>query len=240
MPKKKSKIKHPRSKINAATIFLLGIGFLLVSIVLTIFGSNLAMFRPCANSISCIKDLSGKYQPNADGIFLGKRIAPPQYIASQVRKNNVLGENTSKRHIYVDLTSQMLFAYEADKLIFSYPVSTGKWNHTPTGDFTIWIKLRYTRMSGGSGADYYNLPNVPYTMFFYNSQVPKSDGFSIHGAYWHNNFGHPMSHGCVNMRPVDAGKIYDWANPSTQGNVTRSTDDNPGTTVTIYGTTPIN
>jgi hypothetical protein len=94
-------------------------------------------------------------------------------------------------------------------------------------------------MSGGSGADYYNLPNVPYTMFFYNGQTPKSWGYSLHGAYWHNNFGHPMSHGCVNMRIPDAEKLYYWSNPNIKSWTTYATADYPGPTITIYGTTPL-
>ena len=65
-------------------------------------------------------------------------------------------------------------------------------------------------MSGGSGTDYYNLPNVPYVMYFYHY-------FGLHGAYWHNNFGHTMSHGCVNMRPIDAGAIFDWVDGPKNG-----------------------
>jgi lipoprotein-anchoring transpeptidase ErfK/SrfK len=68
------------------------------------------------------------------------------------------------------------------------------------GRFRIQTKLRSTRMSGPG----YNLPNVPYTMYFYR-------GYAIHGTYWHNNFGHPMSHGCVNMRTGDAAWVYNWA-----------------------------
>ena len=63
-------------------------------------------------------------------------------------------------------------------------------------------------------------------------------GYSIHGAYWHNNFGHPMSHGCVNMKTEDAEQIYNWANPPTEGNTTYATKENPGTEVVIYGTAP--
>jgi lipoprotein-anchoring transpeptidase ErfK/SrfK len=68
-------------------------------------------------------------------------------------------------------------------------------------------------MSGGSKelGTYYYLPNVPYIMFFYNDQYAKKLGFSIHGAYWHNNFGKPMSHGCINMKPAEAAVIYNWA-----------------------------
>jgi lipoprotein-anchoring transpeptidase ErfK/SrfK len=118
-------------------------------------------------------------------------------------------------------------------------VSTGKWHPTPTGDFTIWEKIRATRMTGGEGADFYDLPNVPYVMFFGGSGVPDGDGFSLHGAYWHDNFGHPMSHGCVNMRIVDAEKLYDWADPPTNGNTTLSSTESPGTEITIYGQAPL-
>ena len=78
-------------------------------------------------------------------------------------------------------------------------------------------------MSGGSKelGTYYYLPNVPYIMFFYNDKVSKSTGYSLHGTYWHNNFGVPMSHGCINMRTGDVAQIYNWATV--------------GTTVTIYG-----
>ncbi|HVZ66743.1 MAG TPA: L,D-transpeptidase [Patescibacteria group bacterium] len=220
-------------------------GFLLVlTCVVLFFGLgyflNLTPFNKpfCANSISCIKDLSGNYEPNQEAIFNGQKVDEPQYIASIPQKTQVLGETSEKKHIYVDLTNQKLYAYQGGDLVYEFPVATGKWHPTPTGDFKIWIKLLYTRMSGGSGADYYDLPNVPYTMFFYNDKVPKGDGFSIHGAYWHNNFGYPMSHGCVNMRPEDAEKIYNWADPATQGNTTYATAENPGTTVTIYGESP--
>ena len=112
--------------------------------------------------------------------------------------------STEEKHIYVDLSKQTLYAYQDDKLIFKTLISSGKWGRTPTGNFNIWSKFRATRMSGGSGADYYNLPNVPYTMYFYGD-------FGLHGAYWHNNFGHTMSHGCVNMREIDAKAVFEWA-----------------------------
>jgi lipoprotein-anchoring transpeptidase ErfK/SrfK len=131
-------------------------------------------------------------------------------------------------------------AYDGDKLVYNFPVSTGKWHHTPTGNFNIWIKLRYTRMKGGNKAlgTFYDLPNVPYTMYFYNSEYPKTDGYGIHGAYWHNNFGHPMSHGCINMAEADVAQLYAWADPATVGNTTYASAESPGTPVIIYGTTP--
>jgi len=186
----------------------------------------------CANSISCIKNLSMNIENNVTGTFEGQKVNPPKIdLALDPSVEKVLGDSTAtgEKHIYVDLTHQTLSAYQGGTLFLQTLVSTGKWHPTPTGEFKIWIRLRATRMTGGSGADYYNLPNVPYVMFFANSEVPQGAGFSLHGTYWHNNFGHPMSHGCVNMRTVDAEKIYNWINDPKE---------NP-TIVTIYGQAPI-
>ena len=87
-------------------------------------------------------------------------------------------------------------------------------------------------MSGGSGSDYYNLPNVPYVMFFANDEVAKSRGYSFHGAYWHNNFGHPMSHGCINMRTEEAKWLFLWATPKHE--IGRPTNRGIGTKVEIH------
>jgi lipoprotein-anchoring transpeptidase ErfK/SrfK len=133
--------------------------------------------------------------------------------------------STDKR-IEVNLTTQRLYAYEGNKLIMDTPISSGKWNPTPTGTFHIWIKLRYAHMVGGNKSigTYYDLANVPYTMYFYNDQIAKTEGYSLHGTYWHHNFGHPMSHGCVNMITSEAEKLYGWADV--------------GTPVIIYGQAP--
>ena len=193
----------------------------------------------CANSISCVKNLTGAYEEKREGIYMGKKTVAPEEILNFQAKT-VLGSSTEEKHIYVDLSAQKLYAMEGNNIIYEFPVSTGKWSYTPTGDFNIWIKLRYTRMTGGnvSIGTYYNLPNVPYTMYFYNSKHPKTEGYGLHGAYWHNNFGHPMSHGCVNMKTEDVEKIYYWSNPSPETNVTYASAKNPSTPITIYGETP--
>ena len=76
-------------------------------------------------------------------------------------------------------------------------------------------------MSGGNRAigTYYYLPGVPWVQFFGNAQIPWSRGYSFHGTYWHNNFGHPMSHGCINMKTPDAKWLYDWAPMGTPVNI---------------------
>lgn len=146
-----------------------------------------------------------------------------------------------EKRIEIDLTNQRLYAIEDDQRVAEFPVSTGKWGRTPTGTFKIWIKLRRTTMSGGSQAlgTYYYLPNVPYTMFFYNDEIPQHRGYGIHGTYWHSNFGVPMSHGCINMRTRDVEKLYYWAMPETgERNVVHASADNPGTEIVIYGEAP--
>jgi hypothetical protein len=228
-----AKKKNPRRRLSK---FFYILGFFAVLVVVLTVSSKIGL-KPsfkCANSISCIKDLSGNYQPQKQSVFMGRVVTAPSYVAENIVQKTVLGDATGEKHIFVNITKQELHAYQGEKLVISFPISSGKWRPTPTGDFRIWIKLRNAHMEGGEGADYYNLYNVPYTMFYYNDKVPKSFGFSLHGAYWHNNFGYPMSHGCVNIRPEDAQKLYDFADPQTEGNTTYATNDNPGTLVTIY------
>lgn len=184
------------------------------------------------------------YDPNIkEAIFNNELLTNIPLINSNPRVLAATDSTTkeSDKRIEVDLTNQMVYAYEGDKLVYEFKTSTGKWGKTPTGEFQIWIKLKSTRMSGGSKelGTYYNLPNVPYTMYFYNDEIPAARGFGIHGAYWHNNFGHPMSHGCVNLSPEDAEKLYYWANPELgEATSIKATKDNPGTKIIIYGKAP--
>ena len=147
----------------------------------------------------------------------------------------VLGEASGEKWIDVDLSTQTVRAMEGENEAFRMLVSTGKWAPTPTGEYRIWIKLRYTKMSGGKKENntYYYLPNVPFVMYFYQ-------GYGLHGAYWHNNFGQPMSHGCVNLSIADAEKLFYWADPKMTENewTVKATAENPGTRVVIHGTTP--
>ncbi|RJR14889.1 L,D-transpeptidase [Candidatus Microgenomates bacterium] len=176
-----------------------------------------------------------------EGVFEGKPVT--SYAIPEPEKLiKVLGESSgTNKRIEVDLAQQKVFAYDGDRRIYEFLVSTGKWGRTPTGEFTIAYKTRAQKMEGGSKAlnTYYYLPNVPYVMFFGNSEIPWSRGFSFHGTYWHNNFGTPMSHGCINMKTADAEVLYYWANPENNGKRTiKASEENPGTRVIIYGTTP--
>lgn len=243
-PLKRKKILKSKNIINFLKRYFVSVfSVFLITLITSLLFTGSKPQLACANSISCIKDLSVNVQNDAIGIFHGKKVVPPKIYLALNSDNNiaVLGASTVdfQKHIYVDLTNQTLYAYDGKTLFMKTYISTGKWGPTPTGTFKIWIKLRATRMTGGTGQDFYDLPNVPYVMYFYNNQVPKSDGYALHGAYWHNNFGNPMSHGCVNLRIDDAHKLYDWVDPITSGDSTYATGDNLGTEVTIYGIAPI-
>lgn len=91
-------------------------------------------------------------------------------------------------------------------------------------------------MEGGEGRYYYNLPNVPYVMFFQNKEVPRSRGYSLHGTYWHNDFGKVHSHGCVNLPTSIAKELYYWTYPvlSNDQKTVYASVDNPGTKIVIH------
>ncbi len=119
------------------------------------------------------------------------------------------GVGPSDKWIDVNLTRQRLYAYVGTQLVRAFVVSTGVPAYpTVTGTYRIYVKYRYTDMAGPG----YYLPNVPYTMYFYL-------GYGIHGTYWHNNFGVPMSHGCINMRTDEAGWLFNWAPLGTVVNI---------------------
>jgi lipoprotein-anchoring transpeptidase ErfK/SrfK len=122
----------------------------------------------------------------------------PQKIAGPEGRPTVVA--IDERWVDVDLSSQTAYAMVGDQITNSFLVSTGMWpTTTVTGVFRIYVKYRSALMYGPG----YYLPNVPYVMYFYKD-------YGLHGTYWHNNFGHPMSHGCVNFRTDDAGWLFNW------------------------------
>lgn len=162
--------------------------------------------------VKYIKSQTGEFEGNQRAEFLNRLIGFRDRVSTQ--RADILGEATrpkGEKWIEIDLSDQRLNMKDGDTTVGSFLISSGKWAPTPQGQWRIWIKLRYTRMMGGSKAlgTYYNLPNVPYTMYY-------DRGYGIHGAYWHNNFGNPMSHGCINMKPEEAGIVFRWADIGTR------------------------
>jgi len=132
--------------------------------------------------------------------------------------------------IDINLYEQVLQAYDGDLLVYATLVSSGLPEfETPTGLFRIWGKVRMAKMGGGEkGKDYYFLEDVPYHMYFHQ-------GYAIHGAYWHDNFGIKQSHGCVNIAPRDAYWLFGWTTPRVKGaEWEKSRPSNPGTYVFVH------
>ena len=139
------------------------------------------------------------------------------------------GVGPTDKWIEVNLFEQTLAAYEGDRMVYATLVSSGLpyWK-TEEGLFRIRSKVKMGKMSGRAGLpDYYFLEDVPWTMYF-------NRDFALHGAYWHDKFGFPHSHGCVNLAPKDALWLYDWTTPESKTGWTLSTDDNPGTWVWVH------
>ena len=139
------------------------------------------------------------------------------------------GVGANEKWIEVNLFEQTLAAYEGDRIVYATLVSSGLpyWK-TQTGLFRMWATVQQAKMSGRDGyADYYFLEDVPYAMYFYQS-------FALHTAYWHDLFGFPHSHGCVNLAPQDAQWLFNWVTPVSESNWTLSSDENPGTWVWVH------
>ena len=136
-------------------------------------------------------------------VYVGQRLIIPTGGAATAPKPAPapVQAPTADKWIDINLTTQALVAYEGQRPVYWATVSTGRARTpTPTGRYRIYKKLRFRTMSGPG----YHLPNVPYVMYFYK-------GYTLHGTYWHSNFGRPASRGCVNLRLADAQWLYEWA-----------------------------
>ncbi len=143
---------------------------------------------------------------NPDLLYVGQELIIPasgEYEPTQA--DAPAAPTNSGKSILVSTGEQRIYAYEDGKLVHSHLASTGL-PATPTvlGDYKIYVKYLADDMSGPG----YFLPQVPYTMYFYQ-------GYGIHGTYWHNSFGRPMSHGCVNLPTPEAKWFFDWASVGT-------------------------
>jgi len=239
----KKKNTTARQKNTFSILFL--VALLLAALALLSFANIISVFNTPKNPVNKqasadfggvenILNQTGEWDKNIKFGYYNNRIVllPSSPLAYTTLDQRVLSAVTNdEKWIEVNLTDQKLRAYEGNKLIYEFLVSSGMpWTPTVTGDFRIWYKTRWTRMSGGSkeAGNFYDLPNVPFNMFFHGD-------YALHGAYWHNNFGHPMSHGCVNIGIPDAEKLFYWTSPVVpdgQG-ATRASEKNPGTRVVV-------
>ncbi len=119
-----------------------------------------------------------------------------------------------EKRIEVRLNDQLVLAYERKNLVFATRAATGgkRTNGlytTPNGDFITFHKRPTRHMATGDiAASGFDLPGVPWVMYI------KDNGISLHGTYWHNDYGHPRSHGCINLTPLAAKWLFRWTTPT--------------------------
>lgn len=129
-----------------------------------------------------------------------------------------INPNTANKRVEVDVNHQTLSCFEGKSEVYFCRVSTGakydmygnvvdKWE-TPEGLHSMTRKYISLQMSGGTTGAGYDLPGIGWSSIF------ATGGVAIHSTFWHNNYGDPVSHGCVNCRPEDAKWIFRWSLPS--------------------------
>lgn len=146
-----------------------------------------------------------------------------------------INPHAEQKRVRVNVTDQTMGCYEDGVEVYFCQISTGyqlkgKWE-TPIGAHPIWRKLISLHMSGGSTGVGWDLAGVGWTSLFVGN------GVAIHSTFWHNDFGAPRSHGCVNTRPEDAKWVFRWSQPAVAydpGDITVSMPG--GTVVEIYET----
>jgi len=154
------------------------------------------------------------------------RIARHYYVMAEGLRIVPLSELTPLSHdvpltekwIEVSLSGQWVKCYEAGTVVFTAQVSTGtEFEHgaywTPPGAYTTFRKRGSRHMAAGNLATGYDLPGVPWVSYI------TPEGISFHGTYWHNDFGTPRSHGCINLTPAAAKWVYRWTHPVVPGDL---------------------
>jgi len=143
----------------------------------------------------------------------------------------------------VNLTKQYVIAYEGDRPVYATLTSTGRARVpgdpeadylTPTGLFRVNAKHLAGTMDGDTASDGpYSIDDVPWVLYYHLA-------YAVHGAFWHNRFGFPRSHGCVNLAPRDAQWIFNWSDPQLPDgwHGVYPTETSPGTWIYVHGETP--
>lgn len=158
-----------------------------------------------------------------DGVWVAKR---DLRIAQQASPPDGVGDD--EKWFDIDLDQQVLVAYQGSRPVYATLVSTGRYDHkTPTVITRIAHKLAHTTMSSNR-TDVYSVADVPWTMFY-------DRDYALHTAYWHDGFGSPRSHGCVNLAPYDARLLFRWSSPDVPPGwiAVRGSIDNPGSLVRV-------
>ncbi len=167
-----------------------------------------------------------RYVQVGEQVFLSSRVAA---VATTTEPPDDLKEN--ERWIDIDLSEQVLVAYEGETPVFATLIASGKPGFsTPEGSFRIYSKhVSITMDDPEGGEEAYSIEDVPWTQYF-------KDSYALHAAFWHNRFGRVRSHGCINLSPADARRLFFWTGPHLPEGLhgIASTRENPGTRVVIH------
>jgi lipoprotein-anchoring transpeptidase ErfK/SrfK len=184
-------------------------------------------------------ELTGKEHGGASGLLettAGVWLPAPALVVGELRKDRASHAERGKKWISVSIEKQLLIAYEGERPVYAALVSTGRGGMgdpetsfaTLRGTFMIRAKHVSGTMDGEEGSDEaFDLRDVPYIQYFH-------EGFALHAAYWHDEFGKPRSHGCVNLSPTDAAHLFEWTDPKVPAEWHGATSPQGGTLVYVH------
>ncbi|MEM9873424.1 MAG: L,D-transpeptidase [Myxococcota bacterium] len=183
--------------------------------------------------------LTGETQGGAQGFVettSGEWLPRPTLRVASVRDDPAQFAETGRKWIDVSIEDQLLVAYVGRRPVFATLVSTGRGgmgdpaetNATVRGTFMIHAKHVSGTMDGDDTTeDAFDLRDVPYIQYFHQ-------GYALHGAYWHDDFGKERSHGCINLSPADAAWLFEWTEPVVPDGWHAALNLNAGTLVSIH------
>ena len=174
----------------------------------------------------------GALRETTDGAW----IAADDLVIAERRDDPLGYAAEGKKWIDISIKKQLLVAYEGRRAVFATLVSSGRGgmgdpattHATIRGTFHIRAKHVSGTMDGDPGVDSYDLRDVPYIQYFH-------EGYALHGAFWHDDFGKPRSHGCVNLAPADAQWLFGWTDPGVPGEWHGAVNPEGGTMVWTHG-----
>ncbi len=171
-----------------------------------------------------VETTAGVWLSEGDLLIASSREPPPGYAAE------------GKKWIDVSIGKQLLVAYEGSRAVYVTLVSSGRGgmgdpattHATIRGVFYIRAKHVSATMDGDEAQDSYDLRDVPYIQYFH-------EGYALHGAFWHDDFGKPRSHGCINLAPKDAAWLFEWTDPKVPLEWHGAVNAEGGTLISVHG-----
>lgn len=147
-----------------------------------------------------------------DGVATDNGLLPRKALRIVTRHSPPSSIPAGAKWVLVDIEQQTLTAYQGETPVFATLISSGKdhdESETHPGLYQVEHKMDYSDMHGemhGESDEPYEVDRVPHVLYFHKNEA-------LHGTYWHDRFGFPASHGCVNLSPADARWLFDWAPP---------------------------